>query len=186
MTPVDDDALTHNQVAIHTEATTALERLDGWVADGVHHYMMRTHFEDIDAGGIIYHANYIAFAERARSSYLRSVGIFQEDYIATMMGPGGADAGDAGTDGFAFVVRRIEIDYAEPAGLGTPLRITSEMVKMGGASMKIEQIVINHENGHILARLLVDIVCVRFTADGGARPRRLPADVATKLAVRDN
>ena len=160
-----------------TIADDRLTALDGWVADGVHHYMMRTHFEDIDAGGIIYHANYIAFAERARSSYLRSVGIYQEDYISGMQ--------SADPDGFAFVVRRIEIDYAEPAGLGAALRITSEMVKMGGASMKIEQTVINHENGHILARLLVDIVCVRFTEQGGARPRRLPEDVVRKLGVQD-
>ena len=160
-----------------TVADDTLTTLDGWVADGVHQYMMRVHFEDIDAGGIIYHANYIAFAERARSSYLRAVGIFQEDYIADMQA--------ANAEGFAFVVRRIEIDYAEPAGLGAPLRITSKMIKMGGASLKIEQTVINHENGHILARLLVDIVCVRFTETGVARPRRLPAEVAAKLAVTD-
>ena len=150
-----------------------LAALDGWIADGMHHYMMRVHYEDTDAGGIVYHANYIAFAERARSSYLRSVGIYQEDYIERMK------AGDTG--GFAFVVRRIEIDYAEAAGLGTPLRVTSQLVKMGGASMKIEQTVINHQNGHILARLFVDIVAVRFDGKGNARPQRVPADVREKL-----
>lgn len=147
--------------------------IDGWIADGMHHYLMRVHYEDTDTGGIIYHANYIAFAERARSSYLRSVGIYQEDYIDQMRAGDGA--------GFAFVVRRIEIDYCEAAGLGTGLRITSELVKMGGASMKIEQTVINHENGHILARLFVDIVAVRFEADGTARPQRVPTDIREKL-----
>lgn len=158
-------------MTIDTEQSLAA--LDGWIADGVHHYMMRVHYEDTDAGGIIYHANYIAFAERARSSYLRSIGVYQEDYIERM------NAGDEA--GFAFVVRRIEIDYAEAAGLGTPLRVTSELVKMGGASMKIEQIVINHHNGHILARLFVDIVAVRFDSEGNARPQRVPADVKEKL-----
>ena len=43
--------------------------LDGWVADGCHHYPLRVQFEDTDAGGIVYHANYLAFAERARSSF---------------------------------------------------------------------------------------------------------------------
>ena len=42
--------------------------LDGWVEDGAHHYLLRVQFEDTDAGGIVYHANYLAFAERARSA----------------------------------------------------------------------------------------------------------------------
>lgn len=159
-----------------------LNALDGYVADGVHHYMMRVHYEDTDAGGIVYHSNYIAFAERARSSYLRSIGIFQEDYIARMKASTKEGASDGADDGFAFVVRRIEIDYTEAATLGTPLRITSEMLKIGGASLKIEQTVINHENGHILARLLVDIVCVRFDDKGGARPQRVPDTIRQKLA----
>ena len=151
----------------------SMAAIDGWVADGMHHYLMRVHYEDTDVGGIVYHANYIAFAERARSSYLRTVGIYQEEYVDRMR------SGDDG--GFAFVVRRIEIDYREAAGLGTALRVTSELLKIGGASMKIEQTVINHENGHILARLIVDIVSVRFDADGNARPQRVSSEIREKL-----
>ena len=43
--------------------------LDGWVENGAHHYLLRVQFEDTDAGGIVYHANYLAFVERARSAY---------------------------------------------------------------------------------------------------------------------
>ena len=52
--------------------------LDGWVEDGAHYYLLRVQFEDTDTGGIVYHANYLAFAERARSAYLRCVNIRQE------------------------------------------------------------------------------------------------------------
>ena len=49
--------------------------LDGLVEGGAHHYLLRVQFEDTDAGGIVYHANYLAFAERARSAYLRCIDI---------------------------------------------------------------------------------------------------------------
>ena len=55
--------------------------LDGWIEGGVHNYLLRVQYEDTDLGGIIYHANYLKFAERARSSYLRCLGIFQEEDV---------------------------------------------------------------------------------------------------------
>ena len=68
------------------------EVLDGWVADGAHHYLLRVQFEDTDAGGIVYHANYLAFAERARSAYLRCIDIRQEEQMsAGAVGAIGAD-----------------------------------------------------------------------------------------------
>ena len=74
--------------------------LDGWVEDGAHHYLLRVQFEDTDAGGNVYHANYLAFAERARSAYLRCIDIRQEETMAA-----GAE------DSMMFVVRRLSIDY---------------------------------------------------------------------------
>ena len=73
--------------------------LDGWVEDGAHYYLLRVQFEDTDAGGIVYHANYLAFAERARSAYLRGIDIRQEE---TMVG--------VAEDSMMFVVRRLSID----------------------------------------------------------------------------
>ncbi|MEX0503452.1 YbgC/FadM family acyl-CoA thioesterase [Alphaproteobacteria bacterium LSUCC0719] len=148
-------------------------RLDGWVADGCHHYPLRVQFEDTDAGGIVYHANYLAFAERARSSYLRLIGINQETALA----------GDAGPplEGAILVVRRLNIDYLMPAGLGAALRVETRMNMLRGASMQLDQSIMNFEDGHILARLLVDIVCVATSKDGGRRPRRIPSVVADRL-----
>ena len=56
--------------------------LDGWLEEGAHHYLLRVQFEDTDAGGIVYHANYLAFAERARSALLRCIDIRQEETMA--------------------------------------------------------------------------------------------------------
>jgi len=145
--------------------------LDGWIADGAHHYLLRVQFEDTDAGGIVYHANYLAFAERARSGYLRCIGIRQEEQMA---------AGDA-EGGMMFVVRRLTIDYRRAAGLGAALRVETRMEALRGASMTLRQDVVDFDNGHILARLLVDIGCVVVGSDRGARPRRMPSDVVERL-----
>ena len=145
--------------------------LDGWLADGAHHYPLRTQFEDTDAGGIVYHATYLAFAERARSAFLRCIDIRQEE----------AFAADAPAGGVMFVVRRLTVDYQRPAGLGAALRVTTRLVQLKGASMQLEQLVTNFDDGHILARLVVDIGCVSAAQDGGKRPRRIPSAVVDKL-----
>ena len=145
--------------------------LDGWVADGAHHYLLRVQFEDTDAGGIVYHANYLAFAERARSAYLRCIDIRQEERMS-------AEAVDGG---MLFVVRRLTVDYRRAAGLGAALRVETRLDALRGASMTLRQDVVDFEHGHILARLLVDIGCVAASKDGGARPRRMPSDVADRL-----
>ena len=147
--------------------------LDGWVADGRHVYPLRVQFEDTDAGGIVYHANYLAFAERARSAYLRLLGINQETALAGDQGPP--------LDGSMLVVRRLNIDYLAPAGLGVALRVETRMTALRGAAMQLEQSIMKFEDGHILARLLVDIVCVAAGQDGGRRPRRIPSVVVDRL-----
>ena len=144
--------------------------LDGWVEDGAHNYLLRVHFEDTDAGGIVYHANYLAFAERARSAYLRCIDIRQEETMAA-----GAE------HSMMFVVRRLSIDYLRAARLGAALKVETRLQSLRGASMTLIQEVINFENGHILARLLVDIGCVAAGRDGGARPRRMPSAVVERL-----
>ena len=157
--------------------------LDGWVEDAAHHYLLRVQFEDTDAGGIVYHANYLAFAERARSAYLRCIGIRQEDSLAS--GPAGttgqANANDSTMDSMMFVVRSLNIDYRRAAGLGAALWVETRLQSLRGASMTLRQDISNFEDGHILARLLVDIGCVAASKDGGTRPRRMPSAVVERL-----
>ena len=153
--------------------------LEGWIDGAVHIYPLRVQYEDTDAGGIIYHSNYVSFAERGRSACLRCLGIRQEDALAALQ------QGDR--EAVMLVVRRVEADFLMTAGLGAELRVETALLKLGGASMKLQQ-TIRHveegmkiENGHILARLLVDIVCVAASKDGGKRPRRIPSAVVDRL-----
>ena len=149
-------------------ATGAAAMLDGRLDAGNHFYTLRVQYEDTDAGGIVYHAQYLAFAERARSAWLRCLGIDQPAMLAD--------------DGTGFIVRRIEIDFHLPAGLGDVLDVESSLLRLGGASLKLQQKIINRENRHILARLIVDIGLV--TLKDGAQPKicRLPAAVKAKFS----
>ena len=142
--------------------------LDGAFDELRHRYTLRVHYEDTDAGGIIYHAQYLAFAERARSAWLRCLGINQPAILLA--------------ENLGFVVRRIEIDFLLPSGLGTVLKVESSLLRLGGASLTLQQNIMNRENGHILARLVVDIGLV-VLADG-AQPKiyRLPAAVKAKFS----
>ena len=80
-----------------------------------------------------------------------------------------------------FVVRRLSIDYMRSSGLGAALKVETRLQSLRGASMTLIQEVINFENGHILARLLVEIGCVVAGKNGGARPRRMPSAVVERL-----
>ena len=142
--------------------------LDGWF-DGISHcYPLRVHYEDTDAGGIVYHAQYLAFAERGRSAWLRCAGIDQPALLA-----------DAGA---GFVVRRIEIDFLAAAGLGATIEVRSDLLRLGGASVKLQQTVKNIETGHILARLFVDIGFAILRHQTAPRACSLPAAVRSSLA----
>ena len=84
-------------------------------------------------------------------------------------------------DSMMFLVRRLSIDYMRAARLGAALEVETRLQTLRGASMTLIQEVINFENGHILARLLVDIGCVAAGRNGGARPRRMPSAVVERL-----
>ena len=146
----------------------AAHQLDGHLDDAVHRYYLRVQYEDTDAGGIVYHAQYLAFAERARSAWLRCLGINQQSLLAS--------------DGNGFVVRHIDIDFVQAAALSEVLEIISEVMKTGGASMKLRQTITNMQSCHIVARLVVDIGFVNLQSAGVARACRMPQDIRNKLA----
>ena len=119
-----------------------------------HRQAIRVYFEDTDAAGIVYYANYLKFAERARTDMLRDLGISHADMMTR--------------DGLVLVVRRCEIDYLKPAKLDDMLTIETEMGKMGGASVDLIQRVLR--GGELLTELKVLVVCIG--RDG--RPHRIP------------
>lgn len=125
-------------------------RIDG----NVHRYRIRVYYEDTDATGVVYYANYLKFTARARTELLRLLGA---DHSALDE-----------TAGNSWAVRRCTIDYLRPARLDDELEVGTRVVALGGASAELEQVV---RRGDVdLARL--DLRLAFVTPEG--RPRRLP------------
>ena len=123
--------------------------------DGRHRYDLRVYYEDTDAGGIVYHANYLRFAERARTEALRAMGIPHAEMV--------------GQFGLMFVVRRIEVDYQRPARLDDSLTVVTESVKVGGASLVLRQDVRGPAGS--CAIMMVRLACMK---PGDNKPGRIP------------
>lgn len=131
----------------------------GIMVDSVHHYGLRVYYEDTDAIGIVYYANYLKFAERARTEMIRLLG------FATI-------SSDNDT---AFTVRRCEVDYLSPARLDDELDVVTGLIGIGGASIELEQTV--WRGGMRLVRLGVHLAMV----SPSGRPMRLPSDFRAAL-----
>ena len=114
------------------------------VAMATHRQSIRVYFEDTDAAGIVYYANYLKFAERARTDWLRALGMPHSQMIKR--------------DGLTLVVRRCEADYRKPAHLDDELVVETALTKLGGASIDLLQRVFR--DGDLLVEMKVVIVCV--------------------------
>ena len=133
----------------------------GTTEAGVHSMTLRVYYEDTDAGGMVYYANYLKFAERARTEWLRALGF--------------ENSGLAENAGACWVVRRCEIDYLRPARLDDEVEVRTRVVALGGASADLEQTVLR---GAVdLARLLLRLA---FVTPAG-KPRRLPASLRAAM-----
>lgn len=135
--------------------------LDGWLSDEGHIYPLKVQYEDTDAGGVVYHANYLAFAERARSAWFSLIGIDQNQFLQ---------------GGMAFVVAALEVRYHLPARLGQELRVVSQLSRMTGVRAIMDQN-ITDAHDHLLTHIHVQIV----QASLGGRPCRFDPDVKTKI-----
>jgi acyl-CoA thioester hydrolase len=133
------------------------------MADGVHVLALRVYWEDTDAAGIVYYANYLKFIERARSDMLRLAGVDQRALLDEQ--------------GVAFAVRSCAIDYLRPARLDDDIEVHSRLAALRGASIGAEQIV--RRGAEELARARLRLACI----DRAGRPRRVPAAVARALAT---
>ncbi|MDU4095251.1 MAG: tol-pal system-associated acyl-CoA thioesterase [Pantoea sp.] len=105
---------------------------------------VRVYYEDTDAGGVVYHASYIAFYERARTEMLRQRHFHQQSLLEQQI---------------AFVVRRITVDYIAAARLDELLEIQSEVTSMTRATMTFTQRIVNAE-GKLLNEAEVLIACI--------------------------
>ena len=126
---------------------------------------VRVYWEDTDAGGVVYYANYLKFLERARSEWLRGLG-FEQDRLRDR-------------EGVVFVVRRVEIDYLAPARFNDALEVSVEPGATGRASLTVTQTI--RRGPTRLARANVKLACVEAVS---FKPARIPATIllATGLA----
>lgn len=125
-------------------------------------FNIRVYYEDTDAGGIVYYANYLKFFERARTELIRSLGLNQK--------------GLAETENILFVVKEVSISYKKPAHLDDYLNIHTITTKIGGSSIIFEQQALR--NNELLAQAQV-IIC---TVDGTSfRPTRINSNIRQLL-----
>ncbi|MCW8306905.1 tol-pal system-associated acyl-CoA thioesterase [Acidiphilium sp. PA] len=123
---------------------------------------LRIYFEDTDAGGIVYHANYLRYAERGRSEALRALGMPHAEMIAT--------------HGRMFVVRRANIDYERPARLDDALIVATRIITIAAATVTLDQTV--WRDNLALVRIALVLACVDAAS---GRAARLPAPMRTAL-----
>ena len=107
-------------------------------------YFVRVYYEDTDAGGVVFYANYLKYFERARTEWLRDLGINQSTL--------------AQTEQQVFVVKTVSVDYLKPAKLDNLLTIHSKITHVGGASVHFNQEA--WHNDHKLCDSTVVVVCV--------------------------
>lgn len=132
-------------------------------APAVFVWPVRVYIEDTDAGGIVFHARYLHYMERARTEWVRSCGV-------------GLRAGMA--DNISYVVQRLSIHYAAPAVLDDELTVTAEPVAFGRVWMEFRQRVARVQDGKQLCEATVRVACIAL--DSG-RPKRLPENMRELL-----
>jgi acyl-CoA thioester hydrolase len=136
----------------------------GRIEGETHVLPIRVYFEDTDCAGVVYHANFLKFCERARSDFIRLLGIDAKSLAEPKHG-----------EATAFVVRRVEIDYLKPGHMDDLLEIVTSCAEIGSASLVLQQDV--RRDGAPLVRARVTVVLV----SRAGKPQRLGALVRTAL-----
>ncbi|OGT35409.1 MAG: tol-pal system-associated acyl-CoA thioesterase [Gammaproteobacteria bacterium RBG_16_51_14] len=124
---------------------------------------VRVYYEDTDAGGVVYYANYLRFMERARSEWLRSLGHEQDRLIQE--------------EKIIFAVRQVTIDYHKPARFNDMLNVNTTIQKKRGASLYFLQ-TIRNQQGELLCQAMVKIACLNAET---MKPRPLPDTIFAGL-----
>ncbi|GEA49961.1 tol-pal system-associated acyl-CoA thioesterase [Vibrio breoganii] len=124
---------------------------------------IRIYYEDTDAGGIVYHSNYLKYFERARTEMLRSIGVSQEVLLQENLG---------------FVVRHMDIDFLQGAKLDQELTVQTHIAQLKRVSLDFCQEIVNLE-GRVLCKAMVKVACIN-TAN--MRPQAIPSFMITELS----
>ncbi len=124
------------------------------------------YYEDTDAGGVVYHSNYLKFFERARTEMLRSVGVAQHVLLEQNMG---------------FVVRHMDIDFIQGARLDQQLTVNTHIEQIKRASLQFCQELVNDE-GKILCTAQVKVACIDNLK---MKPKVIPQNIVSELIHSD-
>ena len=124
---------------------------------------VRVYYEDTDAGGIVYNANYLKFLERARTEWLRQLGVEQDHLLQLDV---------------AFVVRHIDIEFRNAARFNQLLAVSCRVAQLKRASMVFTQEIVDEQN-RIIVSAEVTIACVRVSV---MKPIAIPEDVSGVIA----
>ena len=128
----------------------------------VFHWPVRVYYEDTDAGGVVFYANYLKFMERARTEMLRDMGVEQDQLISEQK--------------IIFVVRSVQIDYLTPARFNEMLEVTAEVVQTKKVSLSFEQIITR--DGNVLCKGNIRIACLDSDT---MKPKAIPDNLIQKL-----
>lgn len=120
-----------------------------------HRFPIRVYYEDTDAGGVVYYANYLRFAERARTEALRDLDVPHSELMSM--------------HGLIFMVRRVKVDYQAPAHLDDALAVVTVPLAIRGASLDLRQTILRGDAR--LAEIDLQLACVHAAS---GRPGRIP------------
>lgn len=139
------------------------------MTDTPHQFECRVYFEDTDAGGVVYHSNYLNFYERARTEFLRALGYEQDELLS---------------QNIVFVVRNITVDFNQAARFNELLCVKTRVEKLRKASLIFEQKIFSMRDAQqaCVNHAQVKVVCV--TADS-FKPTAIPADIYRKLQTHE-
>ena len=140
---------------------TEVKAPQGLFEENKFYFPVRIYYEDTDAGGIVYYANYLKFAERARTEFLRALGEGKVD--------------EPTREKKGFIVRRAAAEYLKSAHVGDLLSVSCEVTQVKGAAVEIRQEICRGEE--LLTEIAVTAVYFDFER---MRPTRIPADMLQK------
>jgi acyl-CoA thioester hydrolase len=116
---------------------------------------VRVYYEDTDAGGVVFYANYLKFFERARTEMLRAMG-YEQDELTTV-------------EGIIFVVRSVQVDYLSPARFNEQLQVSAKVSMAKKASLTFEQVITRGDD--VLCKGIIRIACLDAQT---MRPKAIP------------
>jgi acyl-CoA thioester hydrolase len=135
----------------------------GWFDGKTHVFPVRVYYEDTDFSGVVYHATYLRYMERARSEFLRLAGVHHQDMLKA-------------EEPLVWAIRRIAIDYGKPAYIDDALTVRTQPTHLGGVRLRLSQEILRESQALTKASVEACIVTLK------GEPRRVPAEIRGALA----